>query len=1078
MSTNILFVSKGFTRTGNRNLVRIAVLLCLGLGVLGDSGICFTRADCAAHARAEEPSPRVPLSFVDVTEAVGLPSHHLALWGANWFDSDQDGWLDLHLNGHFQPPLFFAYSGDQSFFDVSYRFPTDKPPPQDRHSFLFGDFVRNGLPDLFIVHGGGIKNYPDGSQWNELLVYDSETDAYVDVIEGTGLEDPFGRGRGAALFDYNGDGVTDLYLLNTSAKPEEPPHRAFLGDLLGGFTRDPGSGLEFAIRTWGGPLPCDYDNDGDTDVFVRLGARLSVGRNALLRNEGGVFTDVAEAAGLAGTQNNQGAAWGDYDNDGWMDLVVAHEHMPPGATLALYHNQQNGTFVEVTDAGLNHMGTFAEVAWADFDNDGYLDLYVGGSHLVGGLARNLLYHNLGDGTFEEVGVSAGVPATVGGINRVVAVADYDRDGLMDIFTGVGFFRKASEPDERLYLYRNVTPTTNQYLEIELRGPVGNELAIGTRVEVRTNITQVRQQYGGVSHHSQDSPIIHFGMGTRTRARVTVRWPNGRESIYCTKSNLHRVFSFYDGPPILTDGPLVGAVTDNSARVFARTSSAGTVQVRYSTSADLSDAGETDPVMTAEEEDFTTTIELTGLPPLTEIYYQVLVEGVDQFEAPFPSFVTFPDSAASFSVGLLADLCNTWYELAAPAYAALAAAGPDFVIQLGDFDHRGPGGQMPCRREMHRDVRSKDNPSGLAFDTYIAPRFPFFHIWDDHDFGANNADKTFPAKAEALQAFQEYYPTPLLANPEAGIWHNFRYGQAEFFMLDCRSNRDAAGDPDGPDKSMLNGDDIPNGQKEWLLQGLLQSTAVWKFIISGVPFNPTCKPPDSWGAYPTERQEILDFIDEHEIGGVIVISGDAHTGGAIDDGTNAGVPELSVPHTNLPTGSPASGSCPSVFWTEGRIPGADNPGYGLIRVETNPDRVWLETYGENGTLRQSLLIELASVCPDIAEFVDCLTGPVAAVLPGCEPCDLVPDDHVDLRDFAQFQQMFCPGVVAPCLVQTLLERQLVVCVRHVLRIPGEVDLIEFQEAGVCLQRPINRGVQRTAESPLGGGTEHLKADWGP
>ena len=99
------------------------------------------------------------------------------------------------------------------------------------------------------------------------------------------------------------------------------------------------------------------------------------------------------------------------------------------------------------------------------------------------------------------------------------------------------------------------------------------------------------------------------------------------------------------------------------------------------------------------------------------------------------------------------------------------------------------------------------------------------------------------------------------------------------MLDVRAQRDASDDPDGPDKSMLDGDGISNGQKNWLFQGLLNSTATWKFLVSGVTFNPDCKPSDSWGAFLTERQELLDFISNNNIQNVIVLSGDAHTGGA-------------------------------------------------------------------------------------------------------------------------------------------------------------------------------------------------------
>ena len=179
---------------------------------------------------------RADITFQDVTASSGIVTQTNAFWGISWFDSDQDGRLDLHLNCHFQPPLLYANHGADGFEDVTYRFPV-RTGPQDRHSFLFGDFTRNGYPDLYIVHGGGGKNYPDGSQWNELLVYDSFADVYVDVTEGTGLQDAYGRGRGSVLVDFSGDGVTDFYISNEYATgtnpPLETPCASFLGDMAG-----------------------------------------------------------------------------------------------------------------------------------------------------------------------------------------------------------------------------------------------------------------------------------------------------------------------------------------------------------------------------------------------------------------------------------------------------------------------------------------------------------------------------------------------------------------------------------------------------------------------------------------------------------------------------------------------------------------------------------------------------------------------------------------------------------------------------------------------------------------------------
>jgi alkaline phosphatase D len=429
----------------------------------------------------------------------------------------------------------------------------------------------------------------------------------------------------------------------------------------------------------------------------------------------------------------------------------------------------------------------------------------------------------------------------------------------------------------------------------------------------------------------------------------------RALLFCCLGSLIFLASTSAPAAVQTDGPLVGGVTDTSAKIFTRTDTTAFVTVEFSEDPFFASAIQTFPALTTILGDFTAILTLNGLRPEATYYYRILVDGIPQQVAPFPSFITFPppDTSKGFRFVILSDLVNTRKipTLPASVYAQVATEEPAFVLQIGDFDHRDPETLREMRR-MHRENRGLYTASGIDFFFNIALRFPLFHVYDDHDYGINNGDKTFSGRANALRAFQEYYPTPDLANPTAGIWHKFTHGQAEFFMLDLRSQRDPNTASDGPNKSMLDGNRIPNGQKDWLKAGLLASTARWKFIVSTVCFNPTCKPKDSWGAFPTERAEILSFIRQNDIHGVIVLSGDLHSGGGIDDGTNSGLPEMNVPHTNLLSGD----SGPKGKWSEGIISGNDGAsGYALVTVGTNPDQVILEVKGVQGELRKRLLV---------------------------------------------------------------------------------------------------------------------------
>jgi alkaline phosphatase D len=411
---------------------------------------------------------------------------------------------------------------------------------------------------------------------------------------------------------------------------------------------------------------------------------------------------------------------------------------------------------------------------------------------------------------------------------------------------------------------------------------------------------------------------------------------------------------------VTLGPYVGGVTNVAAQVFVQTSAAADVKIEYSTSPSLSDAKTTSAVATNSASDLTCLVPLAGLAADTTYYYAVLVDGATASLATPPQFTTFAPAgtASDFSFAVTSDIINVQANptVPAPAYQAIAADNPAFMLQIGDFDHRNATG-LTATQNMYEQLLGPKTATGADFAQYIAPKIPIDHLWDDHDTGENNDDDTWTGYAPALQAFKEFIPTVGLANPSAGDWHKFSYGQADVYMLDLRSQRSPDNVPDGPDKSMLDATGISNDELTWFENSLLTSTATWKFVMSSVAFNPETKPSDNWAAFPTAREQLLDFIRDHHITGVIFVSGDIHSGGAIDDGTNSGLPEVSVPHTNLNTDQVTTG--PPGVWSQGLISGADGGGYTLIRVLTDPAEVVLEEHAADGKLRMSYTVTLPS-----------------------------------------------------------------------------------------------------------------------
>ena len=263
---------------------------------------------------------------------------------------------------------------------------------------------------------------------------------------------------GVAALDYNGDGLTDIFFTNGAALPsleKDSPrfyNRLYRND--GGMkftdvTKEAGvAGAGYSM----GCAAADYDNDGRADLFVA-----GVYKNILYHNLGnGRFEDATEKSGIKSDKWSVATGWFDYDNDGWLDLFVVnyakwtpdfdrfcgdrernirvycHPKYFEGLSNTLYRNRRDGTFEDVTEkTGIaRHIGRGMSVAFADYDDDGFMDAFVTNDNLP-----NFLFHNRGDGTFEEVALQAGVALT----NNGVAVAsmgtdfrDYDNDGRPDI----------------------------------------------------------------------------------------------------------------------------------------------------------------------------------------------------------------------------------------------------------------------------------------------------------------------------------------------------------------------------------------------------------------------------------------------------------------------------------------------------------------------------------------------------------------------------------------------------------------------------------------------------------------------
>jgi len=447
--------------------------------------------------------------FTDITKEVGLEKEKSGR--VAFGDFDNDGYEDLLLNGS----KLFKNDRGRRFLDKT----KEAGIYGNNNGGLFADLNNDGYLDIVCL-----SNEKKG----EKVFKNNGDGTFTDMSEIAKIYDDY-PSEGLGIGDIDNDGLLDIYIANYEIWEEHQYLPDFLYKNLGDFKfvdiSEKAKIREVENKAGRGVNFGNYNDDDYLDIYV---SNYRLCENFLWHNHGNLtFENKAHYLGIAGEEREGyyghtiGSEWGDFDNDGDLDLITANLAHPRYIQFSnrtmLYKNKgkPNYQFLDVRrKAKIKYEETHSDPAFGDVDNDGDLDLYLTSVYEN---RRSFLYLNNGKGVFEDVTYLAGVRVFNG---WGCAFADFDNDGDLDLVVGSGSGVK---------FFRNDTQNKNNYLKVKMIGKKSNRNGIGARVKIKMGKKiLLREVNCGKGTTSQSSLILHFGLGKKKKVNLNYRFLSGKE----------------------------------------------------------------------------------------------------------------------------------------------------------------------------------------------------------------------------------------------------------------------------------------------------------------------------------------------------------------------------------------------------------------------------------------------------------------------------------------------------------------------------------------------------------------------